>query len=76
VDGVYDKDPVIHSDAIFIKEISYMKVLERQLHVMDMTAISLAMDNNLPLQVFDLHQKGNIMGAVCGRDVGTRIYNS
>jgi uridylate kinase len=76
VDGVYDKDPVIHEDAAFIPKISYMHVLERQLHVMDMTAISLAMDNNLPLQVFDLHQEDNILAAVCGQGVGTRIYGS
>lgn len=76
VDGVYDKDPVLHEDAAFIPEISYMHVLERQLHVMDMTAISLAMDNNLPLQVFDLHQKDNILSAVCGEGVGTRIYGT
>lgn len=75
VDGVYDKDPAIHDDAAFIKELSYMEVLERQLHVMDMTAISLAMDNDLPLQIFDLHQKGNIAKAVTGNDVGTRIYS-
>jgi uridylate kinase len=75
VDGVYDKDPHLHPDAVFIREISYMKVLEKQLHVMDMTAISLAMDNNLPLQVFDLHKKGNIARAVSGEEVGTRIYN-
>lgn len=75
VNGVYDKDPVTNSDAIFIKSISYMKVLKQQLHVMDMTAISLAMDNNLPLQIFDLNEKGNILAAVCGKDVGTRIYN-
>lgn len=74
VNGVYDKDPAVHSDAVFIKRISYMKVLEQQLHVMDMTAISLAMDNNLPLQIFDLNEKGNILAAVCGRDIGTRIY--
>ena len=76
VDGVYDKDPVLHEDAAFIPEISYMHVLERQLHVMDMTAISLAMDNNLPLQVFDLHQEDNILSAVCGQGVGTRIYGT
>ncbi len=75
VNGVYDKDPVTNSDAVFIKRISYMKVLEQQLHVMDMTAISLAMDNNLPLQIFELNQKGNIMSALCGKDIGTRIYN-
>ena len=76
VDGVYDKDPAKNTDAVFIKRISYMEVLERQLRVMDMTAISLAMDNNLPLQIFDLHTKGNIAKAVCGSGIGTRIYNS
>lgn len=75
VDGVYDKDPAIHKDAAFIKRISYMEILERQLRVMDMTAISLAMDNDLPLQIFDLHTKGNMARAVCGNDIGTRIYN-
>jgi len=75
VNGVYDKDPALHEDAVFIKEISYMHVLEQHLEVMDMTAISLAMDNNLPLQIFDLNQKGNILDAVCGQPVGTRIYN-
>lgn len=76
VDGVYDKDPALHGDAKFIKKISYMEVLERQLKVMDMTAISLAMDNDLPLQIFDLHTPGNIAKAVCGQEIGTRIYNS
>lgn len=76
VDGVYDKDPAKNADASFIKKISYMEVLERQLRVMDMTAISLAMDNDLPLQIFDLHTKGNIAKAVCGNGIGTRIYNS
>ena len=76
VDGVYDKDPAIHKDASFIKKISYMEVLEQQLKVMDMTAISLAMDNDLPLQIFDLHTPGNIAKAVCGQGIGTRIYNS
>ncbi|MEA1968499.1 MAG: UMP kinase [Thermodesulfobacteriota bacterium] len=75
VDGLYDKDPVLHGDAVFIKRISYMEILERQLHVMDMTAISLAMDNNLSLRIFDLHTSDNICRAVCGEDVGTEIYN-
>jgi uridylate kinase len=75
VDGLYDSDPVKNSDAEFIRKISYMEVLERQLHVMDMTAISLAMDNHLPLMVFDLKGKGNIRKAVCGEDVGTTISN-
>ncbi len=75
VDGIYDADPVKNKDARFIKKISYMEVLERQLKVMDMTAISLAMDNQLPLAVFNLHSPGNIRKVVCGDDVGTRISN-
>lgn len=75
VDGVYDSDPVENSDAKFVKSISYMEVLEKQLRVMDMTAISLAMDNNLPLAVFKLNQPGNIRRAVCGDNVGTLINN-
>ncbi len=73
VDGVYDSDPVTNKDAKFIKNIKYMEVLERQLHVMDMTAISLAMDNHLPLIVFDLAGEGNIHDVVCGKDIGTKI---
>jgi len=76
VDGVYDKDPVVHDDAIMFDEISYMRIIEKQLHVMDMTAISLAMEHDLPLQVFDLHKKDNIYKAVMGLEkIGTRIYN-
>ncbi|MFA5904321.1 MAG: UMP kinase [Desulfobacula sp.] len=76
VDGVYDKDPVVHDDAVMFDEISYMRVIEKQLHVMDMTAISLAMEQDLPLQVFDLHKKDNIYKAVMGLEkIGTRIYN-
>jgi uridylate kinase len=73
VDGVYDADPVKDSAASLLKRISYMKVLEKQLKVMDMTAISLAMDNQLPLAVFKLKDKGNIRRVVCGEDVGTVI---
>ena len=75
VDGVYDKDPMVHEDAVMFDELSYMRVIEKQLHVMDMTAISLAMEHDLPLQVFDLHKKGNIFKAVTGEEIGTRIYN-
>ena len=73
VDGLYDSDPTVNHEAKMIKEITYMKVLERQLKVMDMTAISLAMDNNLPLAVFNLKQKGNLRKVVCGENVGTMI---
>lgn len=73
VDGVYDSDPVKNKDAKFIKKISYMEVLEKQLQVMDMTAISLAMDNGLPLMVFDMMTPGNIKDVICGQEVGTLI---
>ncbi len=75
VDGLYDSDPAIQKNAKFIEKIGYMEVLERQLHVMDMTAISLAMDNDLPLVVFNLASKGNIRKVVCGEVVGTQIRN-
>lgn len=75
VDGLYDADPVLHPEAHFIDTISYMQVLERQLKVMDMTAISLAMDNHLPLVVFNLKQAGNILKVACGERVGTLISN-
>jgi len=73
VNGLYDSDPETCSDARFIETISYMEVLERQLKVMDMTAISLAMDNQLPLMVFNLKEKGNIRKVVDGEPVGTTI---
>lgn len=73
VDGLYDSDPDVNCEARMIKNITYMEVLERQLKVMDMTAISLAMDNNLPLAVFNLKQKGNLRKVICGEKVGTMI---
>jgi uridylate kinase len=73
VDGLYDSDPVENPNAKLFKNISYMEVIEKQLKVMDMTAISLAMGNHLPLSVFNLKQKGNILSVVCGDEIGTRI---
>lgn len=73
VDGLYDSDPLIQENAKFIEKISYMEVLEKQLQVMDMTAISLAMDNHLPMVVFNLTGRGNIRKVVCGEMVGTQI---
>lgn len=73
VDGLYDADPTVNLDAKFIDAISYMGVLERQLRVMDMTAISLAMDNQLPLVVFDLKNSGNIFKVCSGERIGTLI---
>ncbi len=73
VNGLYDCDPVKNKDAKFVKHISYMEAIEKQLRVMDMTAISLAMDNKLPLIVFDLNGKGNLKDIICGEDIGSRI---
>lgn len=73
VDGLYDSDPQVNKNARFLDCVTYMQVLERQLKVMDMTAISLAMDNGLPLVVFNLNQKGNIRNVVCGQNIGSRI---
>lgn len=75
VTGLYDSDPVVNKDAKFIKKINYIEVLERQLKVMDMTAISLAMENQLPLVIFDIKNKGNLRKIVCGEEIGTRINN-
>ena len=75
VAGLYDSDPVINKNAKFIKKITYIEVLERQLKVMDMTAISLAMENQLPLVIFDIKNKGNLRKIVCGEEIGTRINN-
>ncbi|VEN74011.1 uridylate kinase [Candidatus Desulfarcum epimagneticum] len=74
VDGVYDSDPVTHEEAGFIKETRYMEVLEKRLHIMDMTAISLAMTNQLPILVFNLTRRGNIKRVVLGEDIGTLIH--
>ena len=73
VDGVYDCDPVKNPDAKRFERISYMEVLARELHVMDATATSLCMDNNMPMIVFDLGVKGNIKRACMGEPVGTTV---
>ena len=73
VDGLYDADPAVDPNAKLLKSLSCMQVLERQLRVMDMTAISLAMDNHLPLSIFNLKKKENIRRVVCGEEVGTLI---
>lgn len=73
VNGIYDSDPVVNQDAKLLESITYREALEKQLRVMDLTAISLAMDNKLPLAVFNLATPGNIRAVVCGNHVGTRI---
>ncbi len=73
VDGIYDSDPEKNKDAKRLDSITYREALEKQLRVMDLTAISLAMDNKLPLAVFSLKGQGNIKSVVLGKEVGTRI---
>jgi uridylate kinase len=73
VDGIYTADPVIHPDAIKFPSISYLQVLEKGLKVMDATAISLCMDNKLPIVVFNLRQGGNVRRVVMGEPIGTTV---
>jgi uridylate kinase len=73
VDGVYDSDPMVNKNAKMIKKITHRQALEKQLKVMDLTAFSLAMDNQLPLGVFKLSVAGNIKRVICGEDIGTLI---
>jgi len=73
VDGIYDKDPVLHSDAVRFESLSYLEVLQRNLKVMDSAAISLCMDNNMPILVFNLTDWGNIVRAVKGETIGTLV---
>ncbi|HZM58331.1 MAG TPA: UMP kinase [Vicinamibacterales bacterium] len=73
VDGIYSADPMIDAQATKYTTISYLQVLERQLKVMDTTAISLCMDNKLPIVVFNLRQPGNIRRVVLGETIGTTV---
>ena len=73
VDGVYDADPRTSPDAVRFHQLDYGEVLRRELKFMDATAVSLCMDNGLPIVVFDLMEKGNIVRAVRGEKIGTLI---
>ena len=73
VDGVYTADPMLDPAATKYPTISYLQVLERQLKVMDATAISLCMDNKLPIVVFNLRQPGNVRRVVMGEAIGTTV---
>jgi uridylate kinase len=76
VDGVYDKDPKHHEDAIPYTELSFMDVLRQELKVMDSAAISLCMDNSLPIVVFNVGVPGNIKRVVTGEKLGTVVRAS
>jgi uridylate kinase len=73
VDGIYDADPMVKRDAVRYDRISYQQVLEKGLKVMDSTAISLCMDNNLPIVVFNLKTPGNIKRAITGEPIGSLV---
>jgi uridylate kinase len=74
VDGIYSADPVNNPDAVRYDRISYLQVLQERLEVMDATAISLCMDNKLPIVVFNLKVPGNIRRVVMGDEVGTTVW--
>jgi uridylate kinase len=73
VDGIYDADPVTNPDAILLKELTYLQVLQKGLRVMDTTAVTLCMENSLPIIVFNLFRDGNIRSAVLGINTGSTI---
>jgi len=76
VDGVYDADPRKNAGAVRFHHLDYTEVLRRELRVMDSTAVSLCMDNDLPIVVFDLMGKGNVVQAVRGERIGTLVSRS
>jgi uridylate kinase len=74
VDGVYDADPVTNPEATLIEDVTYLDVIARQLRVMDSTAITMCMENELPIRVFNLGEPGNIVRAVRGDQIGTLVH--
>ncbi|MCB1104365.1 MAG: UMP kinase [Opitutaceae bacterium] len=74
VDGIYDKDPKKHPDAVKYDEITYIDALKQRLNVMDSTAFSLCLDNNVPIMVFDLNDEHAIRKAIVGEKIGTLVH--
>ena len=75
VDGIYDKDPKKHADAVRYDHLTFIDALKQRLNVMDSTAFSLCMDNNVPILVFDLHDEHAIRKAISGQKIGTLVRN-
>ncbi len=73
VDGIYDKDPNKYDDAKMIPELTYLEVLDKKLNVMDSTATTLCMDNNIPIVVYNMNIEGNLLKAVTGKKIGTIV---
>ncbi|MCD6176919.1 MAG: UMP kinase [Candidatus Cloacimonetes bacterium] len=74
VDGVFSADPVKDKNAKFIADITFSEVLDKQLNVMDMTAFTLARENDMPIKVFNITKKGNLKEAILNKDVGTFVH--
>ena len=73
VDGVYDKDPMKHDDAVKYDQLSYMDAIKQRLNILDSTAFSLCMDNEVPILVFDMNEDNSIRRAIQGETVGTLV---
>lgn len=76
VNGIYSSDPLKDSNATMYQELSYLEVIQKKLRVMDTTAISLCMDNNIPIIVFNMTVKGNFKRLMQGKKLGTKVYNT
>ena len=75
VDGVYNKDPFLHSDAKLYKQISFKEAIQKELRVMDMTAISLCKENSLPIKVFNINKSGELKKLIQGEPIGTLVWD-
>jgi uridylate kinase len=73
VDGIYDKDPIKHDDAIKYDQITYIDALQSRLNILDSTAFSLCMDNEVPIMVLSLNEEGSIRRAILGEKIGTLV---
>ena len=73
VDGVYDKDPVVHSDAVKYDRVSYKEAIQKELRIMDMTAISLCKENSLPIKVFNIYRSGDLKKLLLGEPICTLV---
>jgi uridylate kinase len=73
VDGIYDRDPVLHPEARMIRRLTYFEVLEKSLKVMDSTAVTMSMEQKIPIIVFKLLEPGNMLKVILGREVGTLV---
>ena len=75
VDGVYDKDPLVHSDAVKYDRVSYKEAIQKELRIMDMTAISLCKENSLPIKVFNINRTGDLKKLLLGEPIGTLVMD-